>query len=71
MIDEDGDSRIVELEIHVAQLEATTVELSDVINEQWQVIDKLAYDLKNLKNFLKEAATQSESGGQEPPPPHY
>lgn len=66
------NTRIVELEIHVAQLEATTTDLSDVINEQWKMIDKLNRDVKNLKNFLKEAAGQGNAApGQEPPPPHY
>ncbi len=71
-IDTDQDERIVELEIHVAQLESTTTELSDVINEQWKTIDKLTREMKNLKDFIKEAAGASnQAPGQEPPPPHY
>lgn len=71
-VNHDQAERIVELEIHVAQLESTTTELSDVINEQWKMIDKLGRDLKNLKDFIQDAATQSSgASGQEPPPPHY
>ena len=71
-INQDQAERIVELEIHVAQLEATTTELSDIINEQWKMIDKLSRDHKNLKDYIKDAASQSNAApGQEPPPPHY
>jgi len=66
------DTRINELEIHIAHLESAMHDMSDMIKSQWDRIDLLerrnklmAEDIKRLVDFLRT------SPEDDAPPPHY
>jgi SlyX protein len=66
------ETRINELERHVAQQEQTIQELSDVLTEQWKTLDLHRRELDMLKDRLRAAeGVISDIGPPEPPPPHY
>ena len=71
-MNKNNDKRIMDIEIYIAQLENITTDLSDMMNEQWKVIDVLKRDVKNLKDFININLNQGDSNiANEPPPPHY
>ena len=65
------DDRITELELHVAELERTVADMSDMISDQWKVIDALKSRVKLLSEQMAEAAYSGRKDAPEPPPPHY
>jgi SlyX protein len=64
--------RLDDLERHAAHQERMLRELSDVLTEQWRIIETLRRDVQNLKDQLRgvEGAV-AELTPPEPPPPHY
>ncbi|MFC4235214.1 SlyX family protein [Thalassospira xianhensis] len=69
---QDASNRIDELEIHIAHLESSMHDMSDMIKSQWDRIDLLerrnklmAEDIKRLVDFLRT------SPEDDAPPPHY
>ena len=64
--------RIDDLERHAAQQERMLQELSDVLAEQWRIIDALKRDVQSLKDHLRSVeGAVAELSPPEPPPPHY
>lgn len=66
------ESRVIELEIRLAHHERLAEDLSSVMAEQGQVIDRLALQVRRLAERLGEL----EAGWPRPPqddkpPPHY
>ncbi|NKD54350.1 MULTISPECIES: SlyX family protein [unclassified Haematospirillum] len=59
--------RIDELEIHVAHLEKTQQELSDVMTRQWDAVTHLAKTVNALRHALETLEPSHESRK----PPHY
>lgn len=70
MMDETDQERIVDLEIQVTHQATTIEDLSQMVARQWDEIDKLSRQIRQLYNTITEL---QESGG--PPanqkPPHY
>ena len=66
-----SDDRLQKLEIHVAELEKTVAEMSDMISDQWKVIDALKSRVKLLSDQMAEAEYAGRKNLPEPPPPHY
>ena len=62
--------KIVELEIKISDIEKTLDELSDMVAEQWQVIDGQRQKIFFLESQL-EVKQDKEGSDSEPPPPHY
>jgi SlyX protein len=69
----DIDQRIAELESHVAHQEATIRDLSDIVNEQWGIVDNLVSKVERLKERLLSLEDDVKSPVQkdDAPPPHY
>ena len=62
---------IVELEIKVAHQDATLNELSDVVAQQQQQIDRLLKEVQRLHDRLEEHVESIRTPSEEAPPPHY
>lgn len=62
---------IVELEIKVAHQDATLNELSDVVAQQQQQIDRLLKEVHRLHDRLEEHVESIRTPSEEAPPPHY
>ena len=64
--------RIVELETRVAFQDKTIQELSDIVAEQQQQIEKLTRGFEVMQIELKSLAPRLVAGrSDEMPPPHY
>ncbi len=62
------DIRITELEMTVTHQERTISELSDVVAEQWSIIEMLKRELTRLDETKADAEPEDEANR---PPPHY
>ncbi|MCK5777317.1 MAG: SlyX family protein [Rhodospirillales bacterium] len=62
------DLRITELEMTVTHQERTISELSDVVAEQWSIIEVLKRELTRLDETKADAEPEDEANR---PPPHY
>ena len=62
--------RIDALEIRLTFQDETIETLNQTITVQWQQIDALTRQLAELKELVREAAS-NESGPVNEPPPHY
>lgn len=62
------EQRLEELESRYTVIERSYQELSDVLAEQWRVIEKQSAEIARLKVELESGWQQRQS---EPPPPHY
>ena len=71
-MDNDLETRAVELETRLAFQEHTLQALNDVVTRQQQQIEALIRDIQALKDRLR-ATTPSPVGPleDEKPPPHY
>ncbi len=68
----DLNQRISELEIRIVHQDATIQDLSDMTTQQWDAIEQLKKELRDLKSRIVEIEESAKSpGGEEPPPPHY
>lgn len=62
------DIRIAELEMAVTHQERTISELSDVVAEQWSIIEMLKRELTRLDETKADAEPEDEANRR---PPHY
>jgi SlyX protein len=63
------DARLTELELKVAHQDKTLEELSDMVANQWKVIDLLKREVLRLNEQVVELGeTAKSAGGKEP---HY
>jgi uncharacterized coiled-coil protein SlyX len=61
------EQRLVDLEIRYTHLERQLDELSQVVFEQRQLLDRLVKDL----SVLRSRVAASEGDAPDEPPPHY
>lgn len=66
-----SEERLTKLEITVSEQEAAIQDLSDVVNQQWQEIEKLQSKLKVTHSRLVSLEENMPSGSQVEKPPHY
>lgn len=67
----DQSEKVVELEMRLSVMEKAFDELSDMVTEQWQTIERLKSKLKVMESQLEGKQDRAEGTGHEPPPPHY
>ena len=67
----DPSENVVELEMRISVMEKSFDELSDMVTKQWQMMDQMKRKVSALESQLEGKQDRSESGGYEPPPPHY
>jgi uncharacterized coiled-coil protein SlyX len=66
------EDRVTELEIKVAHLDQTLLELSDALVKQQGYIERLEAGFKSLKEQLDSSGSGAESGDPAAEkPPHY
>ena len=71
MTDETA-KKLIDLEIRLAEQEATIDSLSETVYSQWQLIDKLTKQHDRLNDRFTAIEEDLEgAGGDERPPPHY
>lgn len=64
--------RIDEIEITLAHQDKTIADLSDVINDQWKMIESLKRQLTKTNNKIEELENSSVQGDQaNVKPPHW
>ena len=69
---DDLATRVDALEMRIAYQDETIEDLNKTITAQWKEIDRLARELANLSDRMREAEHRALSGSPpEPPPPHY
>ena len=66
----DQYKRVVELEMKVSDIEKTLDELSNIVAQQWQMIDGQRQIISSLESQLEEKQDR-DSFDRAPPPPHY
>ena len=64
-----SEQRITELEIRLAHQDQTIAELNEMVTTQWRKIEALERQMGRLREEVQNS--QTERGGDEPPPPHY
>jgi uncharacterized coiled-coil protein SlyX len=60
----------VALEIKISNIEKTLDELSDMVAQQWKMIDGQRQIISSLESQL-EGKQDKEGIDSDPPPPHY
>ncbi len=67
------EDRLKDLETVLAGMEAAQQDLSDMVAEQWGVIDALRQEVTRLRNRVAVLEEDREVGEteEEAPPPHY
>lgn len=65
--DHDLNTRIEVMENHIAHLEYAQQELSDVLAQQWNTIDRLLRTVEHLHQTIQTMGPEYESRK----PPHY
>ena len=65
------ESRVIELERRLALFEAMADELSSVVADQGQTIDRLSAELKAVLGRIEDMAADMPGPGEDRPPPHY
>ena len=61
---------IIELEMKISDIEKTLDELSDMVAQQWQMIDGQRQMISSLESQL-EGKQDRDGPDSEPLPPHY
>ena len=61
---------VVALEIKISNIEKTLDELSDMVAQQWQMIDGQRQIISSLESQL-EGKIDKKGIDSDPPPPHY
>ncbi|AWK89003.1 SlyX family protein [Azospirillum thermophilum] len=70
--DPSTDQRLTDLEIRLAHHEKMAEEMSQVLFEQGRTIDRMAQQIKRLRDRLLELESSAARAPiDEPPPPHY
>ena len=67
----DADQRIADLEARFAFLDDQVQALDDLVTAQRDTLDALHRELKEVRDALRAQTAVLDSGGPEPPPPHY
>lgn len=62
----DTEDRVNELEMALAHQDQTISDLSDMINQQWQEIEKLKRELSRLEATKADMPPEEDNA-----PPHY
>ena len=70
MTGRERDSRIVELELRIAEQDRVIADLNEMVVGQWRKIDALERRLGELREEF-DSANIGRSDAPEPPPPHY
>ncbi|MBE7637622.1 hypothetical protein GUA87_12275 [Sneathiella sp. P13V-1] len=66
-----SEERLVKLEMTIAEQDQTIQDLSDMVNRQWQEIEKLQLKLKQTHSRVVSLEENIPTGGQDEKPPHY
>ena len=66
----DAYEKVVELQIKISNIEKSLDELSDMVAQQWRIIDGKKQMIASLESQL-EGKQDREGSDSEPPPPHY
>ncbi|MEZ7846154.1 MAG: SlyX family protein [Rhodospirillales bacterium] len=66
----DAYEKVVELQIKISNIEKSLDELSDMVAQQWRIIDGQKQMIASLESQL-EGKQDREGSDSEPPPPHY
>ena len=66
----DAYEKVVELQIKISNIEKSLDELSDMVAQQWRIIDGQKQIIASLESQL-EGKQDREGSDSEPPPPHY
>lgn len=66
----DPSKKVVELEMKISNIEKSLDELSDMVAQQWRIIDGQKQMITSLESQL-EGKQDREGSDNEPPPPHY
>jgi uncharacterized coiled-coil protein SlyX len=66
----DAYEKVVELQIKISNIEKSLDELSDMVAQQWRIIDGQKQMIASLESQL-EGKQDREGADSEPPPPHY
>jgi len=66
----DAYEKVVELQIKISNIEKSLDELSDMVAQQWRIIDGQKKMIASLESQL-EGKQDREGSDSEPPPPHY
>jgi len=66
----DAYEKVVELQIKISNIEKSLDELSDMVAQQWRIIDGQKQMITSLESQL-EGKQDREGSDSEPPPPHY
>lgn len=65
------DETAIELEIRISNMEKSFDDLSDVVSQQWQLIEALKRKIVALESQLDRKQDRNDGSDHEPPPPHY
>ncbi len=60
----------IELEIRISNMEKSFDELSDMVSQQWKLVEALKRKIIALESQLERKQDRRESSDHEPPP-HY
>lgn len=71
MTDASSETRLVEMESRLAHHERLAEDLSQIVAEQGQAIDKLTRQVRRLSERLQEAEGGLRMLQPDKPPPHY
>ena len=66
----DAYEKVVDLQIKISNIEKSLDELSDMVAQQWRIIDGQKQMIASLESQL-EGKQDREGSDSEPPPPHY
>jgi len=66
-----SEDRLVKLEMTIAEQEAAIQDLSDVLNQQWQEIEKLQNRLKVTHSRIVSLEENMPGDTHVEKPPHY
>jgi uncharacterized coiled-coil protein SlyX len=66
----DAYEKVVELQIKISNIEKSLDELSDMVAQQWRIIEGQKQMIASLESQL-EGKQDREGSDSEPPPPHY
>ena len=66
----DAYEKVVELQIKISNIEKSLDELSDMVAQQWRIIDGQKQMIASLESQL-EGKQDREGSDSEPLPPHY
>ena len=66
---QDDKTQLHDLEVRIAHQERMIADLNEIVTQQWNKLELLERQLRQVREEMRNAAPQRE--GEEPPPPHY